>query len=85
MLRVIHSYYTNIAQKVSTTDSMPGVTWRIVNYDDETELVESLRGIHTVLSFTQSLTDPESKAQKNLIDAAIVTSVNRFSASEWGR
>jgi hypothetical protein len=56
-----------------------------VNYDDKSELVEALRGIHTVLSFIQLLSDPGNTAQKNLIDAAIVAGVKRFAPSEWGR
>lgn len=56
-----------------------------MDYDDGNELVEALRGIHTVLSFIQLLRDPENKAQKNLIDAAVVAGVKRFAPSEWGR
>lgn len=82
-LRVIHYYVTNVCLKASA--GTPGVTWRSVNYDDKNELVEALRGIHTVLSFIQLLADPENKAQKNLIDAAIVAGVKRFAPSEWGR
>ena len=55
-----------------------------MNYDVESELVEALRGIHTVLSFIQLLSDPGNKSQKNLIDAAIVAGVKRFAPSEWG-
>jgi hypothetical protein len=29
--------------------------------------------------------DPGSKAQKTLIDAAIIAGVKRFAPSEWGR
>jgi hypothetical protein len=56
-----------------------------VDYDDKATLVEALQGIHTVLSFIQLLSDPEQKAQKNLIDAAIAASVKRFAPSEYGR
>lgn len=63
----------------------PGVTLRAVNYDDKSELIEALQGIHTVLSFIQLLSDPENNSQKNLIDAAIVAGVKRFAPSEWGR
>jgi hypothetical protein len=48
-------------------------------------LVEALQGIHTVLSFTQTMGDPEDTTQKNLIDAAIKAEVKRFAPSQWGR
>ncbi|KIV87260.1 hypothetical protein PV11_02815 [Exophiala sideris] len=64
--------------------SWHGVTWCRVNYDDKDGLVRALRGIDTVLSFIQLLHDPENKAQKNLIDAAVLAGVKRFAPSEWG-
>ncbi|KAI3342334.1 hypothetical protein F4824DRAFT_512072 [Ustulina deusta] len=62
----------------------PGVKWQAVDYNDQGALLEALRGIHTVLSFVQLLSDPEQKAQKNLIDAAIGAGVKRFAPSEYG-
>ncbi|KAI1284035.1 hypothetical protein F5Y07DRAFT_97823 [Xylaria sp. FL0933] len=62
----------------------PGVKWRAIDYNDKEALTEALRGIHTVLSFVQLLSDPEQKAQKNLIDAAISAGVKRFAPSEYG-
>lgn len=47
--------------------------------------MEALRGVHTLLSFIQLLSDPDQKAQKNLIDAAIAAGVKRFAPSEYGR
>ncbi|KAI3322492.1 NAD(P)-binding protein [Xylariaceae sp. AK1471] len=61
-----------------------GVEWQIVDYSDKGALVEALRGTHTVLSFVQLLSDPDQKAQKNLIDAAISAGVKRFAPSEYG-
>ncbi|KAI1651852.1 NAD(P)-binding protein [Daldinia loculata] len=61
-----------------------GITWRRVDYENRDELVAVLRGIDTVLSFIQLLQDPGNKAQKNLIDAAIISGVKRFAPSEWG-
>ena len=58
---------------------------RVVNYASMSELVEALQRVHTVLSFIQLLSDPESRSQKNLIDAAIRAGVKRFAPSEWGR
>ncbi|RDW59930.1 hypothetical protein BP6252_13017 [Coleophoma cylindrospora] len=69
---------------ISVSDSTPGVIWRTVDYNDKSKLAEALHGIHTVLSFTQLLADPENTAQKNLIDAAVVAGVKRFAPSQWG-
>jgi hypothetical protein len=84
LLVIIYSV-TNVPRKASAGNSTLGITSRAVNYDDKSELVEALQGIHTVLSFIQLLSDPENKSQKNLIDAAVVAGVNRFAPSEWGR
>ncbi|KAF2721841.1 NAD(P)-binding protein [Polychaeton citri CBS 116435] len=65
-------------------DGITGLTWRKVDYDNKSDLVDALQGTHTVLSFIQLLSDPENKAQKNLIDAAIVANVKRFAPSGWG-
>ncbi|KAK3346890.1 hypothetical protein B0T25DRAFT_290195 [Lasiosphaeria hispida] len=58
--------------------------WRQVDYEAIGSLTQALDDIHTVLSFVQLLRDPENKAQKNLIDAAIRAGVTRFAPSEWG-
>ena len=77
---------TNVTQKVSQGDGTPGVTWLAVNYNDKNDLVEALRGIHTVLSFVnQPPADLEDNSQKNLIDASIAAGVKRFAPSEYGR
>lgn len=62
-----------------------GVHWRVVNYADKQNLVEALRGTHTLLSFVQLLSDPNDQSQRNLIDAAITAGVKRFAPSEYGR
>ncbi|KAI0535080.1 hypothetical protein GGR58DRAFT_24736 [Xylaria digitata] len=66
------------------TAFIPGVKWQAVDYNDKRALIKALRGIHTVLSFVQLLSDPEQKAQKNLIDAAVRAGVKRFAPSEYG-
>jgi hypothetical protein len=75
--------------KTQGTDSQEGnphgLAWRQVNYEDGDDLVQALGGVHTVLSFVQLLRDPDNKAQKNLIDAAVLAGVTRFAPSEWGR
>ncbi|KAH7138487.1 hypothetical protein B0J11DRAFT_514529 [Dendryphion nanum] len=58
--------------------------WRVVDYEDVNNLVENLRGVHTILSFIQILSDIDQKSQKNLIDAAIIAGVKRFAPSEYG-
>lgn len=63
----------------------PGVTWRVVNYSDRNELVQALRGIHTVLSFVNNpMVDEKNNPQKSLIDASITAGVKRFAPSEYG-
>ncbi|RYP70320.1 hypothetical protein DL769_005026 [Monosporascus sp. CRB-8-3] len=69
----------------ATTPLAPEIHWQIADYNDKGCLVEALRGTHTVLSFVQILSDPDQKAQKNLIDAAIAAGVKRFAPSEYGR
>lgn len=67
------------------TITAPGTNWQTVDYSDKKALVEALRGVHTLLSFVQPLSDPEQRSQKNLIDAAICADVKRFAPSEYGR
>lgn len=83
--RLIRCSNTDIHEKASAGNSDPGVNLRVVNYDDKTELVDALRGIHTALSFIQLVSNSENNSQKNLIDAAIIAGVKRFAPSEWGR
>lgn len=54
-----------------------------VNYHDLEQLVDALKGVHTVLSFITEDQDPESSVQKTLIDAAVQAGVQRFAPSEW--
>lgn len=72
-------------QQPTSTESRFGVTWRTVAYDDRGGLMEVLRGVHTVLSFIQLLSDPDQQAQRTLIDASIAAGVKRFAPSEYGR
>jgi len=77
--------FTNLTQEGSAGDCMPGVAWRAINYNDKNDLVEVLRGIHTVLSFVNQLVaDHNNNSQKNLIDASIAAGVKRFAPSEYG-
>ncbi|KAL1604028.1 hypothetical protein SLS60_005620 [Paraconiothyrium brasiliense] len=61
------------------------VMQRVVDYNDKDNLVNALRGVHTVLSFIQVLLDVDQQSQKNLIDAAVLAGVKRFAPSEYGR
>lgn len=53
-----------------------------VDYANKEELVEALKGVHTVLSFVSR--DPDNATQKALIDACVTAGVKRFAPSEWG-
>ncbi|KAK8017730.1 hypothetical protein PG993_014056 [Apiospora rasikravindrae] len=66
------------------TDLPSGTKWQTVDYQDKHSLVQVLRGVHTLLSFVQLLSDPNQESQKNLIDAAILAGVTRFAPSEYG-
>lgn len=59
------------------------MTWVKTSYQEPKELREILKGVHTVLSFIVTQSDPGNVSQKNLIDAAIQASVKRFAPSEW--
>ncbi len=59
------------------------MTWVKTSYQDPKELTKILQGVHTVLSFIVTQSDPGSVSQKNLIDAAIQAGVKRFAPSEW--
>ena len=77
---------TELVQQALAEQSTSAVSWRVVNYSDKNDLVEALRGIHTVLSFiNQPMADLKNSSQKNLIDASIVAGVKRFAPSEYGR
>ncbi|KAI9158034.1 Oxidoreductase BOA1 [Paramyrothecium foliicola] len=61
-----------------------GVIWYSVDYHNKDKLAEALVGTHTLLSFVQTLSDPDQISQRNLIDAAIAAGVSRFAPSEFG-
>lgn len=42
-----------------------------------------LKGVHTVLSFVDAMSDPDNMAQRTLIDASVRAGVKRFAPSEW--
>lgn len=67
----------------SAHEATPGVDWAQVDYNDPKKLEQSLRGVHTLLSFVVIQHDPGSMTQKNLINAAVRAGVKRFAPSEW--
>ncbi|XDG05331.1 hypothetical protein ABKA04_004946 [Annulohypoxylon sp. FPYF3050] len=72
-------------REAPTTTQFPSeLHWKVVDYNDKKALVEALRGTHTLLSFVQTLSDPDQRSQKNLIDASIEAGVKRFAPSEYG-
>ncbi|KAJ4345834.1 uncharacterized protein N0V89_011969 [Didymosphaeria variabile] len=81
---------TNKHEIILLTRSAPkenigtSITQRVVDYNNTDDLVNALRGVHTVLSFIQVLLDVDQKSQKNLIDAAVLAGVKRFAPSEYG-
>ncbi|KAL0931967.1 NmrA-like family protein [Colletotrichum truncatum] len=58
-------------------------TWIKVNYENATQLAQALQGVHTLLCFITTQSDPGNAAQKNLIDAAVKAGVKRYAPSEW--
>ena len=79
--RFVSTYWHE--QDVPDEDGRLGVTWVKTSYQDPKELRETLKGVHTVLSFIVTQSDPGNVSQKNLIDAAIQAGVKRFAPSEW--
>lgn len=71
-------------QDLVDVESIPGVTWAQADYTDKTKLSNLLKGVHTVLSFVDTVADAGATGQKNLIDASVASRVKRFAPSEWG-
>lgn len=76
-----------MAQQASfpSTHTISNIILCPVDYDDKIDLVNALRGFHTVLSFIQPISDPESQSQINLIDACVSAGVKRLAPSEFSR
>lgn len=73
-----------MVQDVNGGEPAPqGVTWIHAEYENPKQLVEVLKGVHTVLSFITPQSDPGNVAQRNLIDASVQAGVKRFAPSEW--
>jgi uncharacterized protein YbjT (DUF2867 family) len=78
--------YLISSQEATPKTNIPGVSWRVVSYDEKKDLVEALHGIHTVLSFVnEPMADLKTSSQRKLIDACVSAGVRRFAPSEYGR
>lgn len=75
----------NSEGKTAPESCTPGLSWRMVDYDDEAGISEALAGIHTLLSFVQPLADMEGCVQKTFVNAAILAGVKRFAPSKYRR
>ncbi|ETS76627.1 hypothetical protein PFICI_12014 [Pestalotiopsis fici W106-1] len=63
--------------------SLTGVEWVKTLFEDKSELVGLLAGVHTLLCFFPAHLDKNSEAQKRLIDTAVEAGVKRYAPSEW--
>ncbi|PGG99222.1 hypothetical protein AJ79_08652 [Helicocarpus griseus UAMH5409] len=62
----------------------PRITWRKVNYNDQSSLIEALRGIETCISTASSFDDAAFvQSQIALIEACLAAGVRRFVPSEF--
>ncbi|KAH8170274.1 nmrA-like family protein [Sarocladium implicatum] len=71
-------------KKIEAAQLAPGVTSVEADYANEAQLVSALTGVHTVLCFITSQSDPGGVSQKALIQATIKAGVKRYAPSEWG-
>ncbi|KIL86431.1 hypothetical protein FAVG1_10260 [Fusarium avenaceum] len=78
-----HEIIALVRNEASTFPALTGVKWIQTDYNDESELVELLRGVNTVLCFFAVHLDPGCETQKRLIDAAVKAGVERYAPSEW--
>ncbi|EME84801.1 uncharacterized protein MYCFIDRAFT_41377 [Pseudocercospora fijiensis CIRAD86] len=70
-------------QDAPDTPQPPSTKWIKVDYSNVDDLANTLKGIHTLLSFLTPQTDENNLVQKNLIDAAVKAGAKRFAPSEW--
>ncbi|OAQ70229.1 hypothetical protein VFPPC_02732 [Pochonia chlamydosporia 170] len=78
-----HKIIALIRKNPNDFPPLPGVQWIQTTYEDKTELVRLLQGVHTLLCFYAVHLDPGSETQKRLIDAAVEAGVKRYAPSEW--
>ncbi|KAH7240520.1 hypothetical protein B0J15DRAFT_516041 [Fusarium solani] len=78
-----HEIVGLVRKNPSSFPALSGVQWVQTNYEDTSELVRLLSGVHTVLCFFIAHKDSGGAAQKRLIDAAVDAGVKRYAASEW--
>ncbi|KAJ3539921.1 hypothetical protein NM208_g5288 [Fusarium decemcellulare] len=73
-----HHDITVLSRKDAPLDLPPGLSWAKIDYQDKRQLVDTLKGVHTVLSFIVVQQDPGSVSQINLIDACVAAGVTRY-------
>lgn len=82
--RVASGPHLTVAQDPSSLPPISGLKWTRVNYDVKSDLVDALKGVHTVLSIIlDPVSDPDALIQKRLVDASVEAGVKRFAPSEW--
>ncbi|OLN83728.1 hypothetical protein CCHL11_08733 [Colletotrichum chlorophyti] len=78
-----HEVIGLVRKDPASLPEFPGVAWVRTSYQDKAELVDLLKGVHTVISFIVAHQDPDAETSKRLIDASIEAGVKRFAPSEW--
>ncbi|KAL4802504.1 hypothetical protein BDV18DRAFT_154203 [Aspergillus unguis] len=72
---------TVLSRSASTTEALPGVTVKEVDYTSPTSLEDALRGNEIIIS---TLSATAIALQKPIIDAAIAVGAKRFIPAEYG-
>ncbi|KAM0206051.1 hypothetical protein ACHAQI_008542 [Fusarium lateritium] len=78
-----HEIIALVRKEPSGFPELTGVKWIQTDYNEQSELVELLRGVNTVLCFFAVHLDPGCETQKRLINAAVEAGVKRYAPSEW--
>ncbi|CAH0018928.1 unnamed protein product [Clonostachys rhizophaga] len=78
-----HEIIALVRRDPSLLPPLQGVTWTQTSYESESELVQLLKGVDTLLCVFAVHRDPGNATQKMLIDAAIKAGVRRYAPAEW--
>ncbi|VUC30508.1 unnamed protein product [Clonostachys rosea] len=78
-----HEIIALVRRDPSLLPPLQGVTWAQTSYKSESELVQLLDGVDTLLCVFAVHRDPGNATQKMLIDAAIKAGVRRYAPAEW--
>jgi uncharacterized protein YbjT (DUF2867 family) len=78
-----------LSRKESPELTARGVDVRVVDYTQQSQVEDAVKGAHTVLCTIYmtgtGLNGPNFNAQSALIDASVKNGVKRFAPSEYGR